>query len=148
MEVDTICSRNYSVAGVGAPDSLLMVMNDNNVRVPEWISHDRYFLSLYVSPICEPDLLLPGPLVQPEGGTAYYPNGFVDDGKLYLADMWARFPWSMSWDELTIGTSRRSPDCVSRKRGRLRPRPVKGLSSRCRTQSCPPTVSRAEVDRM
>ena len=85
VEVDTICSRNYSIAGVGSPDSLLMVMNDNNVRIPERISRDRYFLSLYLAPVCDPDLLLPGPLVQPEGGTAYYPNGFVDSGRLYLA---------------------------------------------------------------
>lgn len=85
VEVDTICSRNYAVAGVGSADSLLMVMNDNNVRVPQRISHDRYFLSLYCAPVTDPDLLLPGPVVQPAGGTAYYPNGFVDEEKLYVA---------------------------------------------------------------
>ncbi len=90
VEVDTICSRNYAVAGAGSPDSLLMVMNDNNVRVPERISRDRYFLALYCSPVCDPDLLLPGPVVQPEGGTAYYPNGFVDGGKLYVAYTYPR----------------------------------------------------------
>ncbi len=85
VEVDTICSRNYAVAGAGTPDSLLMVMNDNWVQIPQRISHDRYFLSLYCAPVCDPDLLLPGPVVQPEGGTAFYPNGFVEDGRLYLA---------------------------------------------------------------
>ncbi len=85
VEVDTICSRNFAISGVGAPDSLLMVLNDNNVRVPERISHDRYFLALYCAPVCEPDLLLPGPVIQPQGGTAFYPNGFVDGGKLYVA---------------------------------------------------------------
>lgn len=90
VEVDTICSRTYAVAGAGSPDSLLMVMNDNNVRVPERISRDRYFLALYCSPVSDPDLLLPGPVVQPEGGTAYYPNGFVDDGKLYVAYTYPR----------------------------------------------------------
>ena len=85
VELDTICSRNYAVAGAGTPDSLLMVMNDNHVRIPERISHDRYFLSLFCSPVCDPDLLLPGPLAQPPGGAAFYPNGFVDDGKLYIA---------------------------------------------------------------
>lgn len=90
VEVDTICSRNYAVAGIGSPDSLLMVMNDNNVRVPERISRDRYFLSLYCSPVSDPDLLLPGPLVQPPGGTAFYPNGFVDGGKLYVAYTYPR----------------------------------------------------------
>ena len=114
VEVDTICSRNYAVSGISAncsggfrppavavdsvggqtpplqDDSLLMVMNDNNVRVPERISRDRYFLSLYCSPVSEPDLLLPGPVVQPEGGTAFYPNGFVADGKLYVAYTYPR----------------------------------------------------------
>jgi hypothetical protein len=89
VEVDTICSRNYSVSGVGTPDSLLMVMNDNHVRVPERISHDRYFLSLYLAPVCDPDLLLPGPVVQPDGGTAFYPNGFVDGDRLRLAYTYA-----------------------------------------------------------
>jgi hypothetical protein len=85
VEVDTICSRNYAVSGINSPDSLLMVMNDNNVQVPQRISHDRYFLSLYLAPVSNPDLLLPGPVVQPQGGRAYYPNGFVDNGKLYIA---------------------------------------------------------------
>jgi hypothetical protein len=84
VEVETICSRNYAVAGVGSPDSLLMVMNDNNVRVPERISHDRYYLSLYCSPVSDPDLFLPGPIVQPLGGRAFYPNGFVENGKLRI----------------------------------------------------------------
>jgi hypothetical protein len=85
VEVDTICSRNYAVGGIGGPDSLLMVMNDNNVRVPDRISHDRYYLSLFCSPTSDPDLLLPGPVIQPLGGRAFYPNGFVDRGKLYVA---------------------------------------------------------------
>jgi hypothetical protein len=84
VEVETICSRCYATAGVGSPDSLLMVMNDNNVRVPQRISHDRYYLSLYCAPVCDPDLLLPGPIVQAPGGAAFYPNGFTADGKLYL----------------------------------------------------------------
>ena len=90
VEVDTICSRNFSAAGTGTPDSLLMVMNDNHVRIPERISLDRYFLSLYCAPVCDPDLLLPGPVVQPEGGTAFYPNGFVFDDQLYLAYTYPR----------------------------------------------------------
>jgi hypothetical protein len=90
VEVDTICSRNYAVAGVGGPDGLLMVMNDNHVQIPQRISRDRYFLSLFCAPVCNPDLLLPGPLVQPEGGTAFYPNGFVDHGKLYVAYTYPR----------------------------------------------------------
>ncbi|MCX7007730.1 MAG: exo-alpha-sialidase [Kiritimatiellaeota bacterium] len=89
VEVDTVCSRNFATAGVGTPDGLLMVMNDNNVRVPERINHDRCFLALYFSPVCDPDLLLPGPVVQPQGGCAYYPNGFVEGGKLFVAYTYA-----------------------------------------------------------
>ena len=90
VEVDTICSRTFATSGVGTRDSLLMVMNDNNVRVPERISRDRYFLSLFCAPVCEPDLLLPGPIVQPGSGYAFYPNGFVADGKLYVAYTYPR----------------------------------------------------------
>lgn len=85
VEVDTICSRNFTVGGIGTADGVTMIMNDNNVRVPKRISYDRYFLSMYISPVDDPDLLLPGPVVQPDGGRAFYPNGFVKDGKLYLA---------------------------------------------------------------
>lgn len=85
IEVDSICSRMLALSGARTPDDLLMVMNDWHVRVPQRISFDRYFLALYCAPVCEPDLLLPGPVVQPEGGTAFYPNGFTHDGRLHLA---------------------------------------------------------------
>lgn len=85
IEVDSIISRSYTEARVNAPDSLLMVMNDWPVNVPARISHDRYFLSLFCTPVSDPDLLLPGPVVQPEGGTAFYPNGFIEGNRMYLA---------------------------------------------------------------
>ncbi len=90
VEVDTLMSRNFTVSGVGTRDSLLMAMNDNHSRVPDRSPQDRYFLSLFVSPVCDPDLLLPGPVIQPEGGRAYYPNGFVDGGKLHVAYTYPR----------------------------------------------------------
>lgn len=90
VELDTLVSRNFAVSGVGTPDSLLMVMNDNHPHMPRQRPQDRYFLSLFASPVCEPDLLLPGPIIQPEGGRAYYPNGFVDNGKLYVAYSYPR----------------------------------------------------------
>jgi hypothetical protein len=85
VEIETTISRNYGFSGVGTRDSLLMAMNDNHTRVPERMPQDRYFLSLFVAPVCDPDLHLPGPVIQPEAGRAYYPNGFVDGGKLYVA---------------------------------------------------------------
>jgi len=90
VEVDTLMSRNFSVSGVGARDSLLMVLNDNHVGIPYRSPLDRYFLSLFISPVCDPDLLLPGPVIQPEGGRGYYPNGFVDGGKLYVGYTYPR----------------------------------------------------------
>ncbi len=85
IEVDSIISRNFPVAGVNASESLLMVMNDWHVSVPKPICNDRYCLSLFCAPVCAPDLLLPGPLVQLDGGLAFYPNGFVTDNRLHLA---------------------------------------------------------------
>lgn len=85
VELDTIISRNYAVSGPEVGDGLLMVHNDWWVNIPERISRDRYFLSLFVAPLPDPDLLLPGPVVQPPGACAFYPNGFVDSGRLRLA---------------------------------------------------------------
>jgi len=85
VELDTIISRNFAVSGPEVGDGLLMVHNDWWVNIPERISRDRYCLSLFVAPVPDPDLLLPGPVVQPDGACAFYPNGFVDEGKLRLA---------------------------------------------------------------
>jgi hypothetical protein len=86
IEVDSICSRIYAASRASSREDLLMVMNDWHVRIPKPIPQDRFALSLYCAPVCEPDLLLPGPLAQPDGGGhAYYPSGFVDRGTLYLA---------------------------------------------------------------
>jgi hypothetical protein len=86
IEVDSICSRMYAASRTSSRDDLLMVVNDWHTRVPKGIPHDRYALALFCAPVPDPDLLLPGPIVQPEGGgQAYYPSGFVDAKRLYLA---------------------------------------------------------------
>lgn len=90
IDVDSVYSRNFTFSHFAAGDCLGMVMNDWHVNVPKRIPHDRFFLSLFLSPTCDPDLLLPGPVIQPEGGTAYYPNGFIDSGKLYVAYTYPR----------------------------------------------------------
>lgn len=82
VEVETIVSRCYAES-LGGP--MLMAMNDWPRGVPEHISYDRYHLSLFFSPTGDPDLLLPGPEIQPDGGRAFYPNGFTENGKLYVA---------------------------------------------------------------
>ncbi len=84
IEVDSIITRMLAVSGFTTPESLLMVTNDWVPNLPKHISHDRFKLALYFAPVCDPDLLLPGPLVMPDGGCAYYPNGFVEDDRLRL----------------------------------------------------------------
>lgn len=82
VELDTICSRCFACESHGG---MLMIHNDNFVRVPAPIDKDRYHLSLYVAPVADPDLMLPGPLVQPDTGRAFYPNAFVYENDLYWA---------------------------------------------------------------
>lgn len=88
-EVDTTYSRNLALSGVNASDSVFMVMNDWPVNLPARIPFDRYNLALYMTPGGSPDLMLPGPLVQPEGGRGFYPNGFVYENSFYAAYTYA-----------------------------------------------------------
>ncbi len=85
VEIDTIYSRNFTLSQINARDSILMVMNDWPAGLPQRIPHDRHKLALFFAPGGEVDLMLPGPLVQPESGIAFYPNGFVENNSLYLA---------------------------------------------------------------
>ncbi|NQU44956.1 exo-alpha-sialidase [bacterium] len=84
VEVNSTFSRMLAVSGWDSGQGMMMVHNDWDVAVPEPIPRDRYFMSLFVAPTCDPNLLLPGPCVQLEGGRGYYPNGFVTEGRLYL----------------------------------------------------------------
>ncbi len=83
VEVETICSRNFTL-GVRETSGMIMLQNDQQVRVPAPISLDRYHLAAFFSPMPDPDLLLPGPVLFPIG-RAYYPNGFIQNGALYFA---------------------------------------------------------------
>lgn len=85
VSLDTVCSRSFAVSGEVANGGLYMVNNDHWCRIPKPMSGDRFHLSLFVAPVPEPDLLLPGPVVQPLNGWCCYPNGFIKDGRLYLA---------------------------------------------------------------
>ncbi len=81
VELETVVSRCYAER---TASSFLMVMNDWIRGIPGHIPQDRLHLSLFCGTSRNPDLLLPGPVVQPQGGRAFYPNGFTFDGKLYL----------------------------------------------------------------
>ena len=81
VELETVVSRCYAER---AGSNFLMVMNDWIRGIPDHIPNDRFHLALFCGTSRDPDLLLPGPVVQPQGGRAFYPNGFTFDGKLYL----------------------------------------------------------------
>ena len=81
VEQETVVSRCFAQS---AGDNFLMVMNDWVRGIPGHIPEDRFHLALFCGTSRDPDLLLPGPVVQPQGGRAFYPNGFLFDGKLYL----------------------------------------------------------------
>lgn len=85
VSVDTVCSRSFALGGADAGGGMLMVHNDHWCRIPVPMSGDRFHLSLFAAPVPDPDLLLPGPVVQPENGWCSYPNGFVKDGRLHVA---------------------------------------------------------------
>lgn len=86
-ELDLVCTRSMAISRATSAEDFQLVSNDWRVQVlPDnpRISKERYFLALFCGPTSAPDLLLPGPVVQPAGGRAYYPSGFVDGRRLYL----------------------------------------------------------------
>lgn len=86
LDLESVVTRCFAAAFGPGGDSLLMVMNDFQPGIrPEEGPEDRLMLSLYFAPTTDPELLMPAVLVQPPGGRAFYPNGFVKDGKLYCA---------------------------------------------------------------
>ncbi len=82
VELETVVSRCYAEYN---EKQFRMVHNDWTGGIPGHIPDDRYNLALFLSSTENPDYLLPGPLVQPSGGRAFYPNGFTHNGKMYLA---------------------------------------------------------------
>lgn len=83
VDIDSVSARPFASSG-NTQNSLLLVANDWVRSVPEPSWKTRYNLSLFVSPSGHPDLLLPGPLLQPAGGRlACYPNGFIHENALF-----------------------------------------------------------------
>jgi hypothetical protein len=75
VDVETVSSRVMAAQRKNT-DGLFVIANDWYANYPEFVE-DRQFLSLLVSPISDPDFLLPGPTVQLSGDTAHYPNGEI-----------------------------------------------------------------------
>lgn len=84
VEVPTLSAREMIFRPEATGEALFMVANDWLKEVPMQL-RDRNNLSLYLAPVSDPDLLLPGPLVQQKGNTGHYPNGEIRDGKLCIA---------------------------------------------------------------
>jgi len=83
ISIESVGSRNYAVRH---SNGTAMIMNDwTTAASPKRGPEDRFELTLFLAPGNDPELLLPGPRIQPPGGRAFYPNGFIADGKLYCA---------------------------------------------------------------
>ncbi|MDP0495875.1 MAG: sialidase family protein [Verrucomicrobiota bacterium JB024] len=83
VEIDSLSARPFA-AKASPSEGLLAVANDWVRSVPQSSWNTRFGLSLFLSPVDDPNLLLPGPLVQPENGLACYPDGIVSGDALYL----------------------------------------------------------------
>jgi hypothetical protein len=55
-------------------------------------ARDRHFLSAYFSPVCDPDMLIPGPVIQRRGAIGHYPNGEIDHGEMIIAYSYSMKP--------------------------------------------------------
>jgi hypothetical protein len=84
VDIETISSRHQSFSMARSSSDLMLVAND-------WLPgysrtlRDRHFLSLYFSPVCDPDLLIPGPVIQQRGTTGHYPNGEINNGEMIIS---------------------------------------------------------------
>ncbi len=84
VDIETISSRHQSFSMARSPSDLMLVAND-------WLPgysrtlRDRHFLSAYFSPVCDPDLLIPGPVIQQRGTTGHYPNGEINNGEMIIS---------------------------------------------------------------
>lgn len=84
VDVETVSSRHIAFSSSFSSSDLIMAANDWLPNFPVNL-RDRHYLSLYFSPVCDPDLLIPGPVIQQLGTTGHYPNGEVNDGEMIIA---------------------------------------------------------------
>jgi hypothetical protein len=84
VDIETISSRHQSFSMARSSSDLMLVAND-------WLPgysrtlRDRHFLSAYFSPVCDPDFLIPGPVIQQRGTTGHYPNGEINNGEMIIS---------------------------------------------------------------
>ena len=84
VDIETISSRHQSFSMARSSSDLMLVANDWLPGYPRTL-RDRHFLSLYFSPVCDPDLLIPGPVIQQRGTTGHYPNGEINNGEMIIS---------------------------------------------------------------
>ncbi|MBM4083468.1 MAG: exo-alpha-sialidase [Planctomycetes bacterium] len=84
VDIETISSRHQSFSMARSSSDLMLVAND---WLPGYCPtlRDRHFLSLYFSPVCDPDLLIPGPVIQQRGTIGHYPNGEINNGEMIIS---------------------------------------------------------------
>ena len=84
VDIETISSRHQSFSMKQSQSDLMLVANDW-LPVYSRSLRDRHFLSAYFSPVCDPDLLIPGPVIQQHGTTGHYPNGEINHGEMIIS---------------------------------------------------------------
>lgn len=84
VDIETVSSRHQSFSMSRSASDLILVAND---WLPGYTKtlRDRHFLSAYFSPVCDPNLLIPGPVIQKHGTTGHYPNGEINNGEMIIA---------------------------------------------------------------
>lgn len=84
VDIETISSRHQSFSMARSPSDLMLVANDWLPGYPRHL-RDRHYLAVYFSPVCDPDLLIPGPVIQRRGTTGHYPNGEINHGEMIIS---------------------------------------------------------------
>ena len=84
VDIETISSRHQFFSMSRSPSDLMLVANDWLPGYPRQL-RDRHFLAAYFSPVCDPNLLIPGPVIQQRGTTGHYPNGEINNGEMIIA---------------------------------------------------------------
>jgi hypothetical protein len=84
VDIETISSRHMSFSRSRTSSDLILVAND---WLPGYTPslRDRHYLAAYFSPVCDPDLLIPGPVIQRRGSAGHYPNGEINRGEMIIA---------------------------------------------------------------
>ena len=84
VDVETVSSRHMAFHVPGSSAGLAMAAND---WLPGYTPslRDRHYLAAYFSSVSDPDMLIPGPVIQKAGTSGHYPNGEIRNGEMLIA---------------------------------------------------------------